>query len=86
MFRAAVYDKAINRIVNIGSGRGTQIREILDIVCELFPSAQWKEVKTNFVMYDSIADITLARILLDFEPHSSPEFMKKVIVEEMING
>ena len=36
-------------------------------------------------MYDSIADITLAKILLDFKPHSSKEFMKKIILKEMIN-
>jgi len=28
-------------------------------------------------MYDLIADITLAKILLDFKPHDSKEFMKK---------
>jgi hypothetical protein len=35
-------------------------------------------------MYDSIADITLAKILLDLEPHTSREFMKEIIVKEMI--
>jgi len=80
---AVLYDKAINRIINIGSGKGIQIREILDIVCEIYPDAQWRENEANFTMYDSIADITLANILLDFKPNISKEFMKKIIIEEM---
>jgi len=84
MYRAVVYDKALNRTINIGSGRGVQIREILDMIRTLFPEARWKEVKTSFTMYDSIADITLARILLDFEPHDSREFLEKIIRDEMM--
>jgi len=84
LYHAVVYDKAMNRTVNIGSGRGVQIREILEIVCRIFPQARWKEVKAGFTMYDSIADTTLARILLDFEPRSSREFLAQVIREEMI--
>lgn len=64
--------------------RSVQIRDILNLVCELHPEAKWTEKKADFNMYDSIADITLAKILLDFEPHTSPDFMKKVILEEMI--
>jgi nucleoside-diphosphate-sugar epimerase len=84
VFRAVAYEKSMNRIINIGSGKGIQIREILNIVCEMFPNAKWEERHAEFTMYDSIADITLARILLDFEPHSSKEFMKKIIKDEML--
>jgi UDP-glucose 4-epimerase len=84
VFRSVAYEKAMNRIINIGSGRGIQIRDILNVVCELFPKAKWIEKKADFIMYDSIADITLAKILLDFNPHSSLDFVKKVIQEEMI--
>lgn len=84
VYRAVAYEKAVNRIINIGSGKGVQIRDILNIVCELFPHAKWNEKKADFMMYDSIADITLARILLDFNPHDSKDFMKKIIQEEMI--
>ena len=84
LYKAAMYEKATNRVVNIGSGEGTQIRDILNLVCEIFPKAKWVEKKANFTMYDSIADITLAKILLDFEPHTSRDFMKKIIMEEMI--
>jgi nucleoside-diphosphate-sugar epimerase len=84
IYRAAAYDKAMNRIINIGSGKGTQIREILEIVCELFPKARWKEKKANFLMYDSIADITLAKILLDLNPNASREFIRQIMKEEML--
>ena len=84
VYKAVVYDKAYNRCINIGSGKGVQIREILEMVCEIFAHAVWKEAKTEFEMYDSIADIMLAKILLDFSPNASTAFMKKIIEEEMI--
>jgi UDP-glucose 4-epimerase len=84
VYMAVSHDKATNRIINIGSGKGMQIREILDIVCEFYPAAKWIEKKAEFIMYDSIADITLARILLDFQPNSSEDFMKNIIRDEMI--
>lgn len=83
-YKSAVYEKANNRIINIGTGKGTQIKEILDLICTLYPGAKWITEKKPFVTYDSIADITLARILLDFKPHASQEFMKKVIEKEMM--
>lgn len=83
LYRAVIYEKARNRVINIGSGRGTQIREVLDLVCEIFPQAKWTKVVHELPTYDSIADITLAKILLDFEPHTSRDFMKKIIMEEM---
>jgi UDP-glucose 4-epimerase len=84
MYRAVIYEKAMNRIINIGSGQGTQIREIFELLSEIYPQAKWVKVERPFPMYDSIADITLAKILLDFKPHTSREFMKEIIVKEMI--
>ncbi|MBL7124616.1 MAG: NAD(P)-dependent oxidoreductase [Dehalococcoidales bacterium] len=84
LYKAAIYEKATNRIVNVGSGQGWQITEILDLICEIFPEAKWVRTKRELVTYDSILDITLAKILLDFEPHTSRDFMKKVIMEEMV--
>lgn len=86
VYRAVAYEKAVNRIINIGSGKGIQIRDILDVVCEIYPKATWQELQAEFIMYDSIADITLAKILLDFEPHHGPNFFKSVIINEMINN
>ena len=84
--KAAIYEKVNNRIVNIGSGKGMQIRELLDLICEIFPNARWEGVKERFTMYDSIADVTLAKILIDFEPHASREFMKEIIKKEMMQS
>jgi len=83
-YKSALYEKARNKIINIGSGRGTQMREILDLVCEIYSSAKWVYKKEPFPMYDSIADITLAKILLDYKPRASREFMRRVIIEEMM--
>ena len=84
-YKSAVYEKANNKMINIGSGKGTQIKEILELIREIVPGAQWIYKKQKFITYDSIADITLARILLDYEPQDSKEFMKKIIEEEMLN-
>lgn len=84
MCNAAMYYKVDNRAINIGSGRGTQVKDILNIICELFPKAKWVEKKAKFTVYDHIADITLAKILLDFKPHDTLEFMKGVIKKEMM--
>lgn len=84
MYQAAIYEKVNNRVVNVGSGRGVQIRELLDLICEIYPKAKWIETKAKFTVYDSIADITLAKILLDFKPHNTLEFMKKIIKKEMM--
>ncbi|MGB7789235.1 NAD-dependent epimerase/dehydratase family protein [Methanoregula sp.] len=83
VYMAVAHDKATNRIINIGSGRGIQMREILNLVCEFYPQAKWVEKKADFTMYDSIADITLAKILLDFTPDSSFGFLKRIVETEM---
>lgn len=83
-YKAAVYEKATNKVINIGSGVGIQIKELLDFICEIIPNTRWIHKKEKFVMYDSIADITLAKILLDFKPHDSKDFMKQIIKSEML--
>ena len=85
-YKSAVYKKANNRIINIGSGKGTQIEEVLEGICEIYPATKWIQEEGNFVLYDSIADVTLAKKLLNYRPHASKEFMKKTIMEEMIKG
>lgn len=85
-YKSAVYEKANNRIINIGSGIGTQIKEILELICEIYPATKWIQEKVSFVLYDSIANITLAKKLLNYRPHASKEFVKKIIMEEMIKG
>lgn len=84
IYQSVVYEKAVNRFINIGSGKGIQIRELLNLLSEILSNAKWNEVKSDFEGYDSIADITSAKILLDFNPDDSIEFMKKIIKEEML--
>jgi UDP-glucose 4-epimerase len=84
MYNAAMHYKVDNRTVNIGSGRGAQIKDILNIICKLFPKAKWVEKTAKFTVYDHIADITLAKILLNFKPHDTLEFMKGIIKKEMM--
>mgnify|MGYP001103337061 CR=1 FL=1 len=80
LFQSIIYEKANNKIINIGSGKGIQIKELVELICsEIFPGAKWSYKKSEFVMYDSIADITLAKILLNFKPHTSKSFMKRVL-------
>lgn len=85
-YKSAVDGKADNRTINIGSGKGTQIGEILGLICEIYPETRWVHEEGNSVLYDSVADITLAKKLLDYKPHASKEFMKKSIIKEMIEG
>ena len=80
LFQSIIYEKANNKTINIGSGNAIQIKELVELICnEIFPGAKWTYRKSEFVMYDSIADITLARILLNFKPHTSKSFMKKIL-------
>lgn len=83
VYNATIYNKATNKTINIGSGKGIQIRDILDIVCNLYPDATWIEEESTTPLYDSIADITLAKILLDFNPHCDLDFFKNIIINEM---
>lgn len=71
MFEASVLEKTDNKIINIGSGHGYQIKEILEIIKEIYPKTTWSYQKANFQVYDSIADITLAKLLLNFKPRAS---------------
>ena len=85
-FKAAILSDALrNKTINIGSGKGRTIRHVVEMMKELLPNLKvvYKEIP-EMTPYDSVADITLARNLLDFEPHTEDEFFKKVVKEEMI--
>jgi nucleoside-diphosphate-sugar epimerase len=75
ILRSMTIDNAAGRIINIGSGRGTRLKDIARAV--------WKECradperlviggrdKTGDDLYDTEADITLAAHLLDWSPTS----------------
>jgi UDP-glucose 4-epimerase len=80
LFQSIIHEKANNKTINIGSGNAIQIKELVELICnEIFPGTKWTYRKSEFVMYDSIADITLSKILLNFKPHNSKTFMKKIL-------
>lgn len=83
-YKSVICKKANNKIINIGSGKGTQIKEILGLVREIYPETKWVNKRLKFATYDSIADITLAKKLLDYKPRTSRKFMKKIIMEELV--
>lgn len=84
-YQSAMTRKASNRIINVGSGKGTQIKEILELLRKFYPDLKWvhRKEKERVILYDSIADITLAKMLFDYKPHASKKFMEKIIAEEM---
>ena len=83
-YSSIINKKAANKIINIGSGVGIKIRNILEIMQDIFPKLVVEFKESNLVEYDSIADISLARVLLDFEPRVSSNSMTEIIKREMI--
>lgn len=85
-YSSIIREEANKKIINIGSGKGIKIKEILQMVQKIFPNAKVIFKESKFVEYDSIADISLARALLDFRPQTSKKMMEKIIKEEIVNG
>lgn len=75
----------LNKTLNIGSGEGLSIREVVAYVQELYPDLQvMYEDGRSDTLYDSVADMTLARRLLGWKPRSPRELMAEVIGKEML--
>ena len=74
-----------DRTINLGTGRGWTIRGVVRLVQNVFPGlgVTFAE-KDGFIPYHSIADVTLARTLLDFFAESSEALFARVI-KEMAN-
>lgn len=83
-YLSIVQEDVNNKVINIGSGKGTQIRDVLRMVSGFCPNVKVITKKSPLVQYDSVADISLAKKLLGFKPHASKKFMKKTIKEEMM--
>jgi len=85
-FYSSIIREAANRkIINIGSGKGIKIKEILQMVHKIYPNAKVVSKESKLVEYDSVADISLAKALLNFRPQTSKKFMEKIIKEEIVN-
>lgn len=75
--------ECVNETINVGTGVGRSINEIVKLVGEYFPDIQTERKEFKGELYDSVADITKLKKLTGFEPDSSLERIKKTI-EEMI--
>ena len=82
-YNSLVNEEANNKIINIGSGEGTTIREILSWINEIYPCSVTYE-PSPLIEYDSIADISLAKALLDFSPKIVKSFIKETVRSEML--
>jgi UDP-glucose 4-epimerase len=84
---AAVQRDVSDKIINIGSGEGIKIGEVAGMVGALLPGTKVEfEEKADYIPYHSVADITLARKLLDFNPRPGREVMKELVQELVKHG
>jgi nucleoside-diphosphate-sugar epimerase len=75
--------KCFNETINVGTGVGRSIRDIAEIVREYLPDMDIERKDFEGELYDSVADISKLKELIDFEPDGSVERIKRTI-EEMI--
>ncbi|MCL0044411.1 NAD-dependent epimerase/dehydratase family protein [Dehalococcoidia bacterium] len=85
--RVAESPEASNRIMNIGSGDGLSVRDAVEMVRVLYPSLLISYNDADEAnLYDSIADINQAQLLLKWSPSNSrlkiPETIRTEMLEE----
>lgn len=79
---AAVHPEVSDKVINIGSGDGVKIGDIAGMVASLVPGTKVEfEEKADYIPYHSVADITLARKLLEFEPRPGREVVQELVQE-----
>lgn len=77
--------EASNRVLNIGSGEGLTIREVIGLVREVRPELEVRfEDGQQDQLFDSVADVTLARDLLGWRLESPKAKLPRVVREEMM--
>lgn len=77
---AAVQPDVIDKTINIGSGEGVKIGDVAAMVASLVPGTKVEfEEKPDYIPYHSVADITLARKLLLFEPRSGRTVIQNLV-------
>jgi len=82
-YSSIYWEEANNKTINIGSGEGTTIRELLQWITEIHSMTSIEYEEAPLVAYDSIADISLAKALLDFSPKIPKSFIKETFRSEM---
>jgi len=84
---AATQSDVVDKIINIGSGQGIRISELAAMIAKAVPGTQIEfEEKPDFIPYHAVADVTLARKLLAFQPTPGREVVKKLIGEFVSHG
>ncbi|UCF09025.1 MAG: NAD-dependent epimerase/dehydratase family protein [Thermoplasmata archaeon] len=73
--------KCANQTINIGTGVGRSIKDIVELVRERFPSMRLERKEFAGELYDSVADISRLKSLIGFKPDDSLDVMKRTISE-----
>ena len=76
-------DSCKNETINVGTGVGRCIKDIVILVKEHFPDLQFERKEFKGELYNSVADITVLKKLTGFQPNTNIEKIKETI-EEMI--
>ncbi len=85
-YLAATQPEIVDKVINIGSGEGVRISEIAELVRQTIPGTRIEfEEKPGYIPYHSVADIALARKLLNFHPTPGKEVVERFI-QEMVHG
>jgi UDP-glucose 4-epimerase len=70
-----------NQTINVGTGVGRSVNEIVDLVKEFFPDIQIERKDFKGRPYDSFADISKLKGILGLTPDGSIERLKRTIKE-----
>jgi UDP-glucose 4-epimerase len=82
----ATLEQGWNKPINIGSGHGITIREVAKMAAEFFPGTMVDfQERDDFIPYHLIADISVARELLGFNPASDKEKLRQTMKEMIID-
>ncbi len=82
---AAVQPDVTDKIINVGSGDGVKIGDVAAMIASLVPGTKVEfEEKPDYIPYHSVADITLARKLLLFEPRSGRKVVQD-LAKDLVN-
>jgi UDP-glucose 4-epimerase len=82
LVRGASIERGWNKPINIGSGQGVTIKEVAKMAAEMYPgtTVDFQE-KDDFIPYHLIADISVARELLGYQPVSNREKLLETMKE-----
>jgi len=84
---AAAKTGIVDKVINIGSGQGIRIAELAAMIQSVVPGTSIEfEEKADYIPYHSVADITLAKNLLDFRPRAGRDAVQSLVKELVGRG